>query len=656
MSGKIKLLPEIVANQIAAGEVVDHPASVVKEMMENAIDAGARSVKVNFRDGGKELIQVVDDGCGMSPIDARMAFDRHATSKIESVDDIYRLSTFGFRGEALASIAAVSQVELRTRRAEDETGTLTEVNGGQCVGQQPVACPAGSQFCVRNLYYNVPARRHFLEKSTTSAANIKTEFRRVALCYPQVAFELYANDAPVYSLPAGSLAGRIVDVVGRHIKQNLLEVGADSSIARIGGFIGRPAAAKRRNCDQYLFVNGRFFKSPYLTAAIMRAYDKLIPEGSQPSYFLYLTVDPERVDVNVHPRKTEVKFSEEEAVWQIVNAAVRETLAKSGAVSLMDFDNEPAVDIPVMQQGVVYREPEVSSGRNYNPFDDNYIDTSGVDSDFDTGGFDMPMGGAGRLSDTSVAGYGGRRRRTDFAAGLVPDSSFAVGQDAEEFEEFASADDFEEIESTLDFSDDESARASQQSLELSSAPQFSAALAVGECCALVLMEGRPVVVDMRRVRERLLYEDYLHMASGAATATQKLLFPERLVLAESDYELLEENAVEVASVGFDLEFRGCGVVEVMGTPAEVPVEGVDTLLYELLQLFATPVSAMEVRHEKIAAVMARAAARMTPQRLSQEEMRSLLDRLSAAGNRSFSPSGKPLVAELSLDELRTKLG
>ena len=279
----IQILSPHLADLIAAGEVVNRPASVVKEMMENAIDAGATSVKVNFRDGGKDLIQIVDDGCGMSPIDARMAFDRHATSKIGAVEDIYALHTFGFRGEALASIAAVSQVELRTRQAGDEVGTQTEINGGQFAAQNPVMCPVGSQFFVRNLFYNVPARRRFLDKSTTSASQIKAEFQRIALCNPQIAFELYANDAPVYTLQAGSLAGRIVDVVGRHIKQNLLEVEADTSIACIEGYIGRPAAAKKRNTEQYLFVNGRFFKSTYLTSAILKAYELSLIHISEPT-------------------------------------------------------------------------------------------------------------------------------------------------------------------------------------------------------------------------------------------------------------------------------------------------------------------------------------------------------------------------------------
>lgn len=319
MADKIRLLPEVVANQIAAGEVVNRPASVVKEMMENAIDAGARRVQVNFRDGGKELIQLVDDGCGMSPADARLAFDRHATSKIRTADDLYALRTFGFRGEALASIAAVAQVELRTRQPEDELGTVTEINGGQFAGQTVVSCPAGSQFMVRNLFYNVPARRRFMEKSNVSAGHIKSEFQRVALCNPQVRFELYNNDAPVYHLQPAPLAGRIVDVAGSAMKHNLLEVEADTSIVKLKGYVGRPAAARKTKPDQYFFVNGRYFRSPYFQKAVLRAYEKLIPEGSFPSFFLYFEIAPERIDVNVHPQKTEVKFADEEAVWQIVN-------------------------------------------------------------------------------------------------------------------------------------------------------------------------------------------------------------------------------------------------------------------------------------------------------------------------------------------------
>ena len=655
MADKIRLLPEVVANQIAAGEVVNRPASVVKEMMENAIDAGATSVKVNFRDGGKDLIQIVDDGCGMSPIDARMAFDRHATSKIGAVEDIYALHTFGFRGEALASIAAVSQVELRTRQAGDEVGTQTEINGGQFAAQNPVMCPVGSQFFVRNLFYNVPARRRFLDKSTTSASQIKAEFQRIALCNPQIAFELYANDAPVYTLQAGSLAGRIVDVVGRHIKQNLLEVEADTSIACIEGYIGRPAAAKKRNTEQYLFVNGRFFKSTYLTSAILKAYEKLIPESCQPSYFLYLTLDPGRIDVNVHPQK--------EAVGQIVNAAVRETLAKTGAVPLMDFDRDSPVEIPVLQKGAVYSEPLAMSNSDYNPFREEYIDPSAPDPNEDFTGFDVPYRDGGVVSDNSAAGFrtgGGRSAAPSFPQAAA--GGFALpGADAGEFEEFESGGGFEITPSGGGFDDSaldfipSSAAPEQQRFDMPQRPEFTDALPLPGGYVAALLGGRFVVVDVRRARERILYEDYLRML-GNGSVSQQLLFPERLVLSGDEYALLEENAVEFAALGFDIDFCGEGTVEVRGTPADMPADAVDRLLFDLLQAFATPVSLSDVRREKIAGVMARSGAKGAGRTLSREEAAALLAQLADTGSFSFSPSGKAITAEITPEDLRAKLG
>lgn len=662
MADKIRLLPEVVANQIAAGEVVNRPSSVVKEMMENALDAGATSVKVNFRDGGKDLIQIVDDGCGMSPIDARMAFDRHATSKIGAVEDIYALHTFGFRGEALASIAAVAQVELRTRQEDDEVGTQTEINGGQFASQTPVMCPVGSQFFVRNLFYNVPARRRFLDKSTTSASQIKAEFQRIALCNPQVAFELYANDAPVYTLQASSLAGRIVDVVGRHIKQNLLEVEADTSIARIEGYIGRPAAAKKRNSEQYLFVNGRFFKSSYLTSAILKAYEKLIPENCQPSYFLFLTIDPGRIDVNVHPQKTEVKFADEEAVWQIINAAVRETLAKTGAVPLMDFDRDGVVEIPVLQRGAVYSEPQAMSNSDYNPFREEYIDPTAPDPNEDFTGFDVPYRDGGAVSDNSAVGFrtgGGRSAVPAFPRG--GGRSGLPATDDGEFEEFESGGGFEIAsgggfdDSALDFIPSEAAP-EQQRFDMAQCPEFTDPMPLPGGYVAALLGGRFVVVDVRRARERILYEDYLRMLGNGSSVSQQLLFPERLVLSGDEYALLEENAVEFASLGFDIDFCGEGAVEVKGTPADMPADAVDKLLFELLQAFATPVSLADVRREKIAAVMARSGSKGAGRMLSREEAAALLTQLADTGSFSFSPSGKAITAEITPEDLRAKLG
>lgn len=629
MSDRIQLLPEVVANQIAAGEVVNRPASVVKEMMENAIDAGATCVAVNFRDGGRDLIQIVDNGCGMSPVDARLAFDRHATSKIRSVDDIYTLRTFGFRGEALASIAAVAQVELRTRQAGDELGTVTEINGGQFARQTPVACPAGSQFMVRNLFYNVPARRRFMEKSTVSAGHIKAEFQRVALCNPQVRFELYNNDAPVYHLQAAPLAARIVDVVGPAMKQNLLEVEAETSIVRLHGYVGRPAAARKTKPDQYFFVNGRYFRSPYFQKAVMRAYEKLIPEGAFPSYFLYFEIDPERIDVNVHPQKTEVKFADEEAVWQIVNAAVRETLGKTGAIPMMDFDDEGKVEIPVMKRNAFYAEPPSRSDLAYNPF------LNGYDPD-------GPGGETSLLSD--VAAEALPRTTGPLPAPELPD---AGGIRSDEFEDFRSGGDFDFVESA-----DEPV---QKSLIEEEPARFSSPIALPGGYAVALYGQRLVTVDLRRARECVLFEEYRALLKSGSAVSQQLLFPERLVLSASEFALLEENREDFAALGFDLETEaGCTVV-VKGLPADIPADGMDTLLYELLRLFETPASGEEVRRERLAATMARTGARTLPQQPGPEETQRLLDALSACGERSFTPSGYRVLAELTVEELRGKL-
>ncbi len=757
MANKIKLLPEVVANQIAAGEVVERPASVVKEMMENAVDAGARTVKVNFREGGSELIQIVDDGEGMSPIDARMAFDRHATSKIRSVDDIYALQTFGFRGEALASIAAIAEVELRSRQEGDELGTMTEIRGGEFVGQTPVMCPVGSQFFVRNLFYNVPARRRFLEKPSTSATQIKNEFKRVALCYPDISFELYSNDSIVYRLMPATLAGRIVDVVGNHVKHNLLDVNADTSIASVTGYIGRPAAAKLRNSEQYFFVNGRYFTSPYLASAIMKAYEKLIPANTKPSFFLYLRIDTTRIDVNVHPHKTQIKFTDEEAVWQIINAAVRETLAKTGAVPMMDFDNTDSIEIPVLSKGAVYNEPRAMSNSSYNPFSDEYIDTSAFNPDVDFTGFDLPAGrpapagvsfggeetdipsadipsqgaddngedhvefvsgeafhdgvkmslaadvasseeeelapwknlGAGGerssrtprvdaesvsdiYSSVGVAGLrspGSPMGKTGFTAGkgrgqslkdLLPIVDTEEETPREDFEEFDSDSSFEEFasggESSLEFVDVDDEGGLQQSLDLDHRPQFSNIMPLGGGCVAALLGARLVVVDARRARERILYEDYMRMLGHGSSVSQQLLFPERLLLSKEEYERMEEHAVDFASLGFDLEFEDGEAVEVKGTPADMPADAVDQLLFELLQAFSSPVDREELRRDRIATAMARQASRSVPRVLHPQEAESLLKQLAATENFSFSPSGKAVLAEITTEDIRMKLG
>lgn len=686
MENKIRLLPEIVANQIAAGEVVESPSSVVKEMMENAIDAGAKSVVVNFRNAGLELLQIVDDGCGMSPMDARMAFDRHATSKIKSFEDIYRLSTFGFRGEALASIAAVAQVELRTRQANDEVGTVTIVNGGEFISQNPTMCPVGSQFLVRNLFYTAPARRKFSSDKAKIVTNIKREFRRVALCNPQVRCELMSNDMPIITLPSGTLLERIIDVVGRHIKSNLLEVAVDTSIVKVTGYVGRPAAAKKLNSEQYLFVNGRYFHSPQIYRSIMRAYEKLIPEKCTPSFFLYLTVDAERVDVNVSPHKTEVRFADAEDVNQIIHAAVRSTLAKSGNVAQIDFDNQVAIDIPVLGAGAstVYSEPRSVTNQEYNPFREDYASEPSADFDENAIVDDVP------LEDIAVAppSVGVKPMREVVSSIGRNWSGQSAGEDVSDiprlrdvaWADMPSAAEFgldvppqpivsevgyrdvascftgmlpEEEESSLEFVEEQSTV--QQVLPHQMTMSFEDVMIAGNGYAIATSQGRLMIVDLRRAKERVLYDGYISSMWRGGCASQKLLFPEDLTLSEDDYQLLEEHLVEFAALGFDIELLGEGRVELRGVPSSSVGDESDRLLYDLLQEVSQAGSAVDKMREDMVRVMAVRGSRAMGRSVLREDAEYLLRQLSECENYTYTPSGKVIMSEMTLQELKNKL-
>lgn len=640
---RIKLLPEIVANQIAAGEVVNAPSNVVKEMMENSIDAGARNVRVNFRDGGKELIQIIDDGIGMSAIDARMAFDRHATSKIRTIEDVYALHTFGFRGEALASIAAVSEVELRTRQQDDELGTLTTVSGGEYRSQIPVSCSVGSQFLVRNLFYNVPSRRKFIDGDNARLAlHIKQEFQRVALCNHDVAFELRQNDGIVYSLSATNRVGRIIDVVGKHIRQNLLEVDVDTSVVRIEGYIGRPAAAKRRNSEQFLFVNGRYFQSPAIQRTIIRAYEKLIPEGSVPSYFIYLTVDADKVDVNVHPQKTTVKFADNEVLIQILQAAVRETLAKTGAVPLMDFSSGQ-VDIPVIgREQVVYKEPRAMSNSAYNPFDEKYIDPTAPMPDVPFTGFDVPYDGVAQPTTPSISDVGAFNIPSTSSTPLATPSFVDSGSVVEYIDEQESQASFEYIDSSMS--------------EDSAMTSFGEAMSLGNGYAVAMYGGRSVVVSLRRVRERILYEELLRGMNAGAAPTQRMFFAETLTLSNEEYALMEQHAAEFSALGFEIEYRDGGEIAIEGRPALIDMTiPLDQLIYDMLHNISDGISALQCSRERLADIMARRGSAGYGRNVSSAEVVELLQRLQRCENYNFTPSGNPIMAELTLEEIRSKL-
>ena len=644
----IRLLPEIVANQIAAGEVVNNPSNVVKEMMENSLDAGARTVRVNFRNGGKDLIQIVDDGVGMSAMDARMAFDRHATSKIGSIEDVYKLHTFGFRGEALASIAAVAEVELRTRRQEDELGTLTTIAGGEFRSQVPVSCSRGSQFMVRNLFYNVPSRRKFIDGDNSRlASQIRQEFHRVALCNPEVEMELRQNDAVVYALRPTNRAGRIVDLIGKHIKQNLLEVEVDTSVVRIEGFVGRPRAAKKRNNEQYLFVNGRYFNSVAMQRTIVRAYERLIPDGCMPSYFIYLTVEPDRVDVNVHPQKTTVKFADHDLILEILQAAIRETLAKTGAVPMMDFTSEGA-NIPVLGSNrAVYHEPRTSTNVAYNPFAEEYVDPTAPMPDVPFTGFDVPYDGSiAKEPSLSQRAYG--KPSTEYydllgSSMMTPPEEFAI-----------------EGSSVVEYIDSEPEAQSQEfdfvPSAMSSQESFSEAMAIGGSMAVALYGGRLVVVHLRRARERILYESIMATLKFGCVATERLIFPEELQLSNEEYALMEEHATEFAALGFDVEYCSMGKIRIVGHPSVVSGNTpMDELIYQMLHDIDHGAMPVEEQRRAMAELMAHRESQGYGRGVSSSDVVELLHQLEKCYDRSFTPSGSPIMAELATEELKSKL-
>lgn len=610
----IKLLPDTVANQIAAGEVVNRPASVVKEMVENAVDAGAWSVTVQYRGGGKELVRVVDDGKGMSPVDARLAFDKHATSKITKIEDVYALHTFGFRGEALASIAAIAHVELTTRRTEDELGTRIAIEGSRFQSQEPCAAPVGSQFTVRNLFYNVPARRRALDKSTTEHRHIAEEFRRVALCHPEISFALYGEDAPIYNLQPSNLRQRIAGLAGKGMANNLLEVETETSIVKITGFTGRPSAARQKNNEQYLFVNGRFFKSPYLHKAILQAYEKLIPAGVQPSYFIYFEVDPDRIDVNIHPQKIEVKFEDGPAVWQILAASVREALAKTGAVSFMDFDDERPVEIPVAPRGgAAIQEPPSTTRRDYNPFASH--ENKGL---------------------RSVASI------SDFA---VPYERLSEGSREDTLARFD--------ESVLDFIEGcGDAQPRLLSDEETDGAFFKGALPLNGGYVATARGGELTVIDLRRAKEAILYERYLLMLRNESSVSQKLLFPEVMVFSTDDASLMRENYEDFALLGFEFIFRDGNGVEITGIPADFTAQEIQPLIYDMIDSLRDETACPEqTRREHLAAVLARGGGRV--RNFSQGEITAVLESLSDGGRYNYTPDGRPVMAEITMQEIKS---
>ena len=608
MSDIIQLLPDSVANQIAAGEVIQRPASVVKELVENAVDAGARNIRVIIADAGRTTIQVIDDGCGMSETDARLAFERHATSKIRKADDLFELRTMGFRGEALPSIAAVAQVALTTRMAADEVGTRLVLQGSRVVSQEPVACPVGSNFKIDNLFFNVPARRKFLKSNTTELNNIITAFERIVLVYPDISFQLYSNQQEVLNLRAASLRQRIVDIFGKRLSQELLPVSVDTALCRISGFVGKPETARKKGSHDYFFVNGRYMRHPYFHRAVVSAYERLVPEGTQASYFIYFEVNPANIDVNIHPTKTEIKFEDEQGIFSILTAAVRDALGQFSEITAIDFDTEGRPEIPVFDPTRhSVQMPRVQYNPAYNPFNSHSAAANAQ--------FTVPAS-----------------QHTDGASASTPFSVLSS----------------QPTESAL-FPDSDFDSPSPSPLIEKSPEHYQYK---GRYIMTAVKSGL-MIIDQHRASVRIGYERYLQRMTQRQADTQRLLFPEVLQLSQADSLIMQRFLPDLALLGFDISDLGGGSYAVAGVPADIECGDPLSLVRNIINDAAERGTADD--GSQLRAALALSLARNTAlaygQVLSNDEMEQTVTQLFASSNANYTPDGHSIVYILKQDEI-----
>ena len=613
MSDIISLLPDSVANQIAAGEVIQRPASVVKELVENSVDAGAKTIHVIIVDAGRTSIQVIDDGRGMSETDARLAFERHATSKIRKADDLFALHTMGFRGEALASIAAVAQVELLTRMADDEIGTRIQIAASKVVSQEPAAAPLGSSFKVDNLFYNVPARRKFLKSNATELSNILQAFERIVLVYPDIHFILHHNGAELQNLKPVSLRQRIADVYGRQYSQDLLPVEVQTTLCNITGFVGKPETARKKSGHDFFFVNGRYMRHPYFHKAVITAYDRMIPEGMQVPYFLYIDVDPAAVDVNIHPTKTEIKFENEQAIWQVLTATVRDALGRFCDVPAIDFDVQGKPEIPIFDpERDSIAAPKVNYNPDYNPFRSHSESHSG--SDFSSVSKKNVPSGWEQLYDIASTSPSREEDQSLFPFGEGVSSGNLVNHNSQ--------------------------------FDLSPLHyQYKG------CYIMTAVKSGLMIIDQHRADVRIRYERYLQQLENHAAATQQMLFPESVRFSPAECVILQQILPSLTAIGFDLSDLGGNTFAINGIPAGL--EGINPV--SLLQQIVADVTASDISsindklssiNQNIALSLAQSVATPYGQVLSNDEMEQIVNELFACSNVNYTPNGKPILSIL----------
>ncbi len=605
MSDIIRLLPDSVANQIAAGEVIQRPASVVKELVENAIDAGSTNIKINIKDAGKTLIQVIDNGCGMSETDARMAFERHSTSKIKTANDLFAIQTMGFRGEALASVAAIANVELKSKRLEDELGTFINIQASKVITQDAIQCSDGCNFLVKNLFFNVPARRKFLKANSTELRYIIEEVQRLALSHPDISFLLYHNKGEIYNLPITNHHQRIINIFGKKINKGLIPLNTKTSIVEVKGFIGKPEFARRTGGEQFFFVNNRYMRHPYFYKAVIKTYEKMIHPHTFPSFFIYFIISPDKIDINIHPTKTEIKFEDEQAIWQILQASIKQTFGKFNIVSSLDFNRESIVDINITSKNADIKQPVIPVNPDFNPFDEEKKSYS-QKKDFNL-----------RKGKENIANW--EKLYSDFENPEPPSKTPSQPEGAQAIQ----------------------------------AVYFH----LKNKYILTPVKSGLMIIDQKRAHERILFEKYLSSLNNNTQIAQKTLFPKKIELNAPDFSLLKEIINDIRILGFDISEFGKNTFVVNGMPADINESDTKDIIDNLLENYKDHKDTKGIKieaRENIAISLAKASAINYGKSLTNEEMRDIIDNLFACETPDYSPDGKAIINILNIEELEKR--
>ncbi|MDD6842152.1 MAG: DNA mismatch repair endonuclease MutL [Prevotella sp.] len=612
MKDIIQLLPDSVANQIAAGEVIQRPASVIKELVENSIDAGATKIIVVVTDAGRTSIQVIDDGKGMTETDARLAFERHATSKISKAEDLFNLHTMGFRGEALASVAAVAQVELKTRTVDNEVGTCLSIAGSKVTGQEPVACAVGSIFKIDNLFYNVPARRKFLKSNATELNNIMTAYERIVLVYPEIEFQLISNGTELINLHKGTVRHRVAELFGKKLAQDLLPVEVETSMCRITGFVGKPESARKKASHEYFFVNGRYMKHPYFHKAVQSAFERMVPVGMHVPYFIYFEVEPTDIDVNIHPTKTEIKFENEQVIWQILTAAVKDALGKFCEVPTIDFDTEGKPEIPVLgNDNYNIMQPATTFSPTYNPFNVHH--------------------------ENRQAPHDGWQQMYDVLDNTMKEKP---------------------MESTSLFDDDQSvveceSKVTTLAVEEKSPSHYQYK---GKYIMTAVKSGL-MIIDQHRADVRIKYEHYLAQMTSQTSRTQKILFPELIQFSPSEAVVADKLMPEMSAIGYQLENLGHNAYSLNGVPAGLEGVNHSVLLHEIVIDAAEGISnGAEAIRKSIALTMAQRSAVTEGEVLNNMEMENIVNQLFGCSNVNYTPDGKTILCIFAQKDIEQLMG